>query len=162
MGDIKYLVDLFGLSGALWTIAVAGAFVAGIGEKSYPNEGGKHPAPVALLAGIASLITPFLLFLHAFWAIAPHTPGETADIMGIVVSTVGSGAAWALFGVMALLIVLPSLVGTLTAAVTPPLGKLLYWIAPYLNIAVLALAVYATHDNVLAVISAVMHGPTAV
>ena len=157
MGEIvKYLSELFAASGWLWCIAVAGAFIAGAGEKSFPNEGAKHPAALALLAGIASLITPFLLFLHAFWAIAPQASGATIDIIGVLVSTIGTGVALALFAVMAALIVAPALIGVLIAAIAPPLGKLLYWIAPYLNVAVFVLTVYATHDNVLAVIDAAM------
>jgi hypothetical protein len=56
-------------------------------------------------------------------------------------------------------VILPALIGVAVAAVAPPLGKVLYWIAPYLNLAVFALTVYATHDNVLAVINAALHRP---
>jgi hypothetical protein len=160
MADVvKYLTELFAASGTLWCVAVAGLFIAGAGEKAYPNEGGRHEAIITLLSGIAALVTPFLLFVHAFWAIAPHAPGATYDIVGMTMSTVSAGAAIALFAVMAVLIVAPSLLGLLIAAVAPPLGKLLYAIAPYLNIAMFALTVYVAHDSLLAVINAAMHRP---
>jgi hypothetical protein len=56
---------------------------------------------------------------------------------------------------MAALVVAPALVGAALAATAAALGKFLYLVAPYLNIGVFALTVYATHDNVLAVIDAV-------
>lgn len=158
MGDIfKYLGELFAACGPLWAIAIAGAFIAGTGEKAYPNEGGKHQAALALVAGIVSIITPLLLFLHAFWAIAVQSPMPNIDILELVQAAIGNATAIALLVVMAVLVILPALVGVAVAALAPPLGKLLYWIAPYLNLAVFALTVYATHDNVLAVINAALH-----
>ena len=160
MGDIlKYLGELFAVCGALWTLCVAGAFIAGTGEKAYPNEGGKHPPPVALVAAIVSVFTPVLLFLHAFWAVAVQSPISSIGLIALVQMAVGNATAIALLVVMAALVVVPALLGILVAAVAPPLGKVLYWIAPYLNFAAFALTVYVTHDNVLAVIKAVMHRP---
>lgn len=160
MADIlKYLSELLAACGALWAIAVAGAFIAGTGEKAYPNEGGKHPAALALAAGIVSVITPVLLFLHAFWAISVQSPMSNIDILVLVQMAIGNAAAIALLVVMAVLVIVPALVGVAVAAVAPSLGKLLFWIAPFLNLAVFALTLYATHDNVLAVIDAVMHRP---
>jgi hypothetical protein len=160
MGDVfKYLSELFTAAGLLWAVAVGGAFIAGSGEKAYPNEGGKHPAVVTLVAGIVSLITPVLLFFHAFWAIAVQNPISSVDILEIIQAALGHAAVIALLVVMAVLVIVPALVGVLVAAIAPPLGKLLYAIAPYLNIAVFVLTVYVTHDNVLAVMNAAMHRP---
>ena len=162
MGDtLNYLGELFALSGLLWTIAVVGAFIAGAGEKSYPNEGAKHSAPLALIAGIVSLITPFLLFLHAFWAITPQASVASVNVLGVLISNIGAARALLLFAVMAVLVIAPALMGTLIAVFAPPVGKLLYLIAPYLHLLVFALTVFATHANVLALANAVLSRPSA-
>jgi hypothetical protein len=161
MADIvKYLSELLAASGVWWCAAIVGAFIAGVGEKAYPNEGGKHPAALAAVAGVVSVITPFLLFLHAFWAIAALNSVANIEFLQLVQAAIGNAADWALLAVMAALVIAPALAGVAVAAATPPLGKLLYFAAPYAHIGVFALTVYATHANVLAVIDAVLHRPS--
>lgn len=156
---IGYLSELFAACGLLWCVAIAGAFIAGTGEKAYPNEGGKHPAVVTVTAGIVSIITPLLLFLHAFWAISVQNQMPNVDILERVQMAVGHATTIALLVVMGALIILPALIGIAVAAIAPPLGKVLYHVAPYLQIAVFALTVFVTHDYVFAVIDNVMHRP---
>jgi len=160
MGSVlSYLTQVLALSGPLWTFAMAGAFIAGIGERAYPNEGAKPRGFVGVLAGLASLITPFLLFLHAFWAILPAQGGQTITVFGRLISGASTATAMALFALMALLIITPPVLGVATAKAAPGLGKVLYAASPALNLLVLALSVYATHDSVVAVFEAVTQRP---
>src|SRR5215831_15520831 len=63
---------LVALAGQNWLVAAAAAFVVMIfeGAKPSPVEGEDEPraSAFARVAMIASLVTPFLLFLHAFGA----------------------------------------------------------------------------------------------
>jgi hypothetical protein len=98
--------------------------------KPKPGEGEYRAAPqgFALLAAIVSLVTPLMLFLHAFAT-------ASGALIAIVVAVGGTviGAA---------------IIGWIVGALAPSVGRTLNRAAPVLAIPVFALTAYVTWRSV--------------
>lgn len=137
--------------GSLWLVAVAGMFLSAVCESARPKSepGEEKPQGLALLiAGIASLITPIMLFVYAFWSILALeglvlTPDLVIDF-AIAQRMVVIG----LFIFLAVVATAGSIVGWIIRAAAPGLGKALNMAAVPLAIATLALTVYVSYDAV--------------
>lgn len=150
-GDFEMGAHVLETVGPLWLIAVAGMFLSAVCESArpQPEPGEEKPQGLALIiAGVASLITPIMLFVHAFWAILALdgmvvTPGLVIDF-AIAQRIVVVGLFVALAGVA----IVGSIVGWLVRAAAPGIGKALNQAAVPLALATLALTVYVTYDAV--------------
>ena len=132
------LVDqLLDRVGDLWFAALVGSFFVMICESAKPKlaEGESRAAPTgfALLAAILSLVTPLLLFFHAFVA-------AQGSLIAIVIAIGGAviGAA---------------VIGWIVAAAAPDVGRTLNRAAPILAIPVFALAAYVSWRSVYDVVN---------
>lgn len=122
--------------GDLWFAALIGAFFVMICESAKPKpaegESAAEPRGLALLVMIMSLVTPFLLFLHAVVAGAGSVFGALIAIGGAVI-----GAA---------------IIGWIIAAAAPGIGRTLNRAAPLLAVMVFALTLYVTWESALQLI----------
>jgi hypothetical protein len=130
--DVDALIDqLASNAGDLWFLAVVGAFFVMICEsaKPKPAEGESRAGPqgFALLAMILSLVTPLLLFFHAFLT--------------------ASGALVAIVAVMGGIIIGSAIIGGVIGAVAPSFARTLNRAAPFLAVAVFALTLYVTWES---------------
>lgn len=124
------------VTGELWGYAYLLAFISMIAESSKPKpaEGEKERAGLgASLIMLASLVTPFALYVHAFWAMANAQAGEL--LVPLLMS-------------LLVLVLVPSLLGMLVRSVAPNGARWIYRAAPFLSVAALAFALYVTHANV--------------
>jgi hypothetical protein len=131
--DINALIDeLAANAGDLWFLALIGAFFVMICEsaKPKPAEGESRAGPqgFALLVMILSLLTPLLLFLHAFLT--------------------ASGALIAIVAAIGGAIIVSAIVGWIIGAAAPDFGRSLHRAAPYLAVVVFALTLYVTWESV--------------
>ncbi len=143
MEMINALVDeLMARVDDLWIAALCGSFLAMVCEaaKPKPREGEprSETSPIAVWIGIASLLTPLLLFLHAFLS--------------------GGGALIAVIVAIGSAIVLAALIGWAIALLAPDVGRTLSRAAPFLAVAVFALAVYVTWESVFGFVSSLVAG----
>jgi hypothetical protein len=140
--------------GPLWLVAVAGMFLSAICESSRPKpeEGEEKPQGLALLiAGIASLITPIMLFIYAFWSILSlevlsGASIEPEDVINFAIAQ--RVVVIGLFGFLAVVAIAGSIVGWIIRAATPGFGKALNMAAVPLALATLALTVYVSYEAV--------------
>lgn len=124
------------ITGELWSYAYLFAFISMTAESSKPKPavGEKERAgPGAYMIMLASLITPFVLYVHAFWAMANAEAGE------LMVP---------LFVSLLVLVLLPSLLGVFVGSVAPNGARWIYRAAPFLSLAALVFALYITYANV--------------
>ncbi len=140
---IAHAPELVALAGRYWLYAVIAAGVAMIFESAKPRlqdgeaeeEGGLARGVVAL----SSLLTPFLLLVHAYWAmIQAHRP----DALLIALAAV--------FGA----VILASVIGMIIGAAIPALGHILRRVSPFVSIAALAFTIWVTWANADAVLNA--------
>ena len=87
---------------------------------------------------ILSLVTPLLLFLHAFVA--------------------GSGSVIAIAAVIFGAVIVASVIGWILGAVSPEIGRTLNRAASILALAAFALTLYVTWENVLKFVSGFVAG----
>jgi hypothetical protein len=116
--------------GDLWFAALIGAFFVMVCESAKPkdadsNRGG--PRGLALWIMIMSLLTPFLLFIHAVVA--------------------GAGSVFGALIVIGAAVILSAIIGWLIAAAAPDIGRTLNRAAPFLAVLVFALTVYVTWQS---------------
>jgi hypothetical protein len=135
--DLGALVEqLSERAGDLWFAAVVGAFFVVILESAKPNarkgERAAEPQGFALLVMIMSLITPLLLLIHAV------ATGSGAVIAGLIL--IGG------------IIIGGGLIGWIIGSVAPDVGRTLNRTAPFLAVAVFALAIYVTWRSAFALI----------
>jgi hypothetical protein len=140
--------------GPLWLIAVTGMFASAICESARPKpaEGEEKPGgPGLLVAGIASLVTPILLFVHGFWTIAGFEDLEiTPDIlMDLILAR--QVVVIAMFGFLAGVAILGSIIGWIIRAAAPGLGRMLNIAAVPLALATLALTIFVTYKAAITV-----------
>lgn len=138
---IAHAPQLLALAGTYWMYALIAAFVAMTFESAKPKLADGEPESEGALARnlvmAASLLTPFLLLAHAFWAMAQ---AQRPDALLVAFAAV-LGA-----------VLVASLLGTVIGAVAPGLGRVLRRISPFLSAAVLAFTLYVTWSNVNAVL----------
>ncbi|MBL8543944.1 MAG: hypothetical protein JNJ63_09030 [Hyphomonadaceae bacterium] len=137
MGSISAQLDLLAdRASDLWFLALVGSFFVMICEAAKPKraEGEAREATGALgvWIGILSLLTPLLLFVHAFLT-------AQGSLIAIIVLI---GAA----------IIGASLIGWIISAAAKDFGRVLNRAAPILALAVFALTLYVTWDSVFAFI----------
>ncbi len=127
--------ELFAAAGEGWAYAYALAFVAMILDSARPKTSAARHGPVlGAVLGVANLITPFLLFVAAFWAVRDN-----------------GHLAWAVVVVAIFVLILVSgLIGWFVGSVAPNVGALLFQIAPIFAAATLAFAGYVTWPGVSA------------
>ena len=137
--------------GVLWLIAVAGMFLSAITESSRPKPeaGEEKPGGMALLiAAIASLATPILLFLYAFWSIM-SLEGRVLSADEVLEFAITQRiVVIGLFGCLAGTAIARSIIDWIIRAAAPGFGKALNVAAVPLAIATLALTIYVSHDAV--------------
>ena len=143
--------DMLALVGPLWPFAWIAAFVLMVLESSAPKHsareivGLEEPSLLRRLGGLASLVLPFVLFLHGFGAfILAHQDGpiENTEMLPVV----------ALVAAIVVLVLVPSMIGAIFAKIAPGLGRALRAVTPYLAIGVCLFAFYVTLENVLLVL----------
>lgn len=151
--DFDIVAYIWEAVGPLWLVAVAGMFIGAICEsaKPKPEEGEEKSGGFALLiAGIASLITPILLFVYGFWSILrlDVLSGEVVvigpqDVINFAIAQ--RAVVIGLFGFLAVVAIAGSIVGWIIRASAPALGKTLNIAAVPLALATLALTVFISH-----------------
>ena len=142
---------LIALGGQNWLIAAAAAFVVMTfeGAKPSPIEGEDEPraSAIARVAMIASLITPVLLFLHAFGAFIQSEQRRGAS------SEENASMLLLALAVAFVFVLAPGMLGWLIAKIAPPLARILRAAAPILALAVFAFTFYVTYQNALFVLN---------
>jgi hypothetical protein len=133
MDLVSTLVDqLMSAVGDLWLLALIGSFFVMICESAKPKrqegEARKEATGWALLVNILSLITPLLLFIHAF--------------------ATGSGALIAIVAAIGAAVIGAAVTGWLISAFAPDFGRTLNRAAPFLAVPVFALAAYVSWQSV--------------
>ena len=141
------------LVGQNWLIAAALAFVVIVFESAKPPPIEGEPEPRASVrqrvAMIASLLTPFLLFLGAFGAftLSRMGRGESSPENQNEGLLLAFGAATIVF------VLVPGILGWIIAKASPALANMLRGAAPILALAVFAFTVYVTYRNALFVLN---------
>ncbi len=133
MPNLDAMVDqLISTVGDLWFAALIGQFFVMVCEsaKPKPAEGDQQGGlrGFALLAAVLSLITPLLLFLHAFLS------GSGALVAVII----------AIFGA----VITATVVGWFIRAAIPDVARVLNRAAPILAVPVFLLALYVSWETV--------------
>lgn len=149
---IAYVLDAVGWP---WQVALAGLFLVGVCEAARPKERGadaKWMLPFRILAAIAGIVTPLLLFFHAFWAIAGFEDVQFAAGQIVDVILARQVVIVALIIVMGAAIVLAWLIGWALGAMAPGLGRMLDRIGAPISALVLALAIFIAWRNAAVVI----------
>lgn len=141
MDGVDTLVDqLVASAGDLWFVALIGQFFVMVCESAKPKpEDGEDrggPRGFALLVMILSLLTPLLLFLHAFLS------GSGALIAVVI----------AIFGA----VLTATIVGWIIRAAIPGVARTLNRAAPILAVPVFLLALYVSWETVFAFINGVV------
>lgn len=134
--------------GPLWLVAVAGMFISAICESAKPKleQGEEKSGGIALvIAGIASVITPILLFAHGFWTIAWMEGIEVRPELIMDVVLARQVIVLGLFAGLAGIAILGSIIGWIIRAAASELGKTLNVAAVPLALATLALTVFVTY-----------------
>jgi hypothetical protein len=126
----------------LWFLAVFGSFFVMVCEaaKPKPTEGESKAAPegFALLVMILSLITPLLLFFHAFLT--------------------ASGALIAIIALIGGSILGSAIIGWIISAAAPDVGRTINRTVPFLAVAVFALTLYVTWESVFEFVNGIVTG----
>ena len=117
--------------GDLWFAALVGAFFVMICESAKPKpaegEAAGEPRGFALWIMIMSLLTPFLLFIHAVVA--------------------GAGSVFGALIVIGAAVLLSAIIGWIIAAAAPSIGRTLNRAAPILAVLAFALTLYVTWQS---------------
>lgn len=139
-------MDVFEAAGPLWIVAVAGMFFSAVCESARPKpEDSERPSGGLglVVAGIASLVTPILLFFYGFWSVAGGAGVSFDRLVGgafdrpVIVGT--------LFGLLAGIAIAGSIIGWIIRAAAPALGRTLNRAAVVLALSTLALTVFVTY-----------------
>lgn len=136
IGD--HIGQLARIAGDMWLLALAGAFSVMVCESAKPRpadgEMRAEPRSGALLVTILSLLTPLLLFMHAFISAGRSPQALMLTIIAIGVAIIGA-----------------ALIGWLIAAAVAPLGRLLSKAAPFLAVVVFGFTLWVTWRSALEV-----------
>lgn len=135
--------ELIALAGRAWLYAVCFAGIAMILESAKPrldeSEPEKEGALARAVVALSSLATPFLLLVHAYWAMIQ---ARRPDALLLAVAAV--------FGV----VIAASLIGMALGAASPGLGRVLRRASPLVSLASLGFALWVCAANVYAVLQA--------
>src|SRR5262245_18409834 len=120
MGNIGALVErIVAADGDLWLLALIGSFFVMVCESAKPRgEGCEEAGGWGLLVNILTMLTPLLLFLHAFASVN----GVMSDILIAIIACIGGAVIGA------------ALIGWLIGRVAPDLGRTLNRDAPFLAV----------------------------
>ncbi|MEQ1489702.1 MAG: hypothetical protein ABL932_04045, partial [Terricaulis sp.] len=142
-------MEVFETAGPLWIVAVAGMFFSAVCESAKPKaEDGERPSGGLglVVAGLASLVTPILLFFFGFWSLAGGAGvGSDRLISSAFDRPVLVGI---LFAMLAGIAIAGSIVGWIIRAAAPALGKTLNRAAVALALATLALTIFVSYQAV--------------
>ncbi len=123
--------ELTRIAGDNWLLALIGAFLVMVCEAAKPrprdDEERVEPRGVALLVTILSLVTPLLLFMHAFISAGRAPAALMATIVAIGVAVLGA-----------------AIIGWIIAAIAAPIGRVLNRAAPFLAVIVFAFTLWVT------------------
>lgn len=149
---------LFEVAGQNWAIAVAAAFVAMMCEAAYPDREDKvQRGPLGIMAVAASLITPFLLFVHAFWSVAAIGASRGDELSDFILRATQNTIVAGIFIVMIPLTLGPSIPGWVIRKASPSLGRALFAASPFLHVAVFAFTVFVTRHSVIGIVNLMLH-----
>ncbi|MEQ1817079.1 MAG: hypothetical protein ABL871_00605 [Terricaulis sp.] len=132
--------QLVATAGDLWFLALIGQFFVMVCESAKPKaENGEDrggPRGFALLVMILSLLTPLLLFLHAFLS-------GSGALVAVVVAIFGA-------------VLTATIVGWIIRAAIPGVARTLNRAAPILAVPVFLLALYVSWETVFAFINGIV------
>ena len=157
---VDVLQDLIAAAGAAWLAAVGVSFLASVCEQSNPAPKGEiNLGALGVMGGIASLVTPFLVLIHAYWSVTlKSNPVIADDFLLFVLSTFNNLLVMALVALFVVLTLLPMLPGLLIRKVAPGPAAWLYRASPIWHLLAFAIAVFATHESVSIVLAAFLSG----
>lgn len=157
---VDVLQDLIGAAGSTWLAAVGVSFLASTCEQSNPAPKGEVKlGALGAVGGVASLVTPFLVFVHAYWSVTlKSNPVIANDFMLFVLSTLDNALIMALLTLFVVLTILPLLPGFLIRKTAPGPAAWLYRASPILHIIAFAVAAFAARESVPIVLTAFMSG----
>lgn len=157
---IDGLSALVAASGPLWLVAFGLSFLASACEAASPRDPERSPAPLEAMAGILSLVTPFLLLIHAYLAVTmkQHAIVNPSEALMSAVQNVDAIILAGIAALMVFMIAAPLLPGFLIRKAAPGLGAMLRRASPYLHIIAFAVAVFATRESVFAALISVLRG----
>jgi hypothetical protein len=122
--------------------AFASVFVEQAGAARSPEEDGEAKSAAKLMLTLASLLTPGLLLVHAFFLTAADDTLLRVWLMGAPIAAVLVGS---LFG---------AILGSVARGVAPAMRKL----ALPLGLAALALTLFATSPSIVALVNGLQDG----
>ncbi|MBN8606901.1 MAG: hypothetical protein J0L81_08280 [Caulobacterales bacterium] len=144
----EYIGALLSALGDLWGVALIGSFFVMICEAAKPkrreDEEADKPSDFALPVMILSLVTPLLLFFHAFLTVGATLPGLIALVTLLGGLIIGSG-----------------LIGWIISLVARDIGRTLNRAAPILAVIVFALTLYVTWASVFGFVNDFVTGVAA-
>ena len=142
-GLIGHAPEQLAIVGPLWLYALTFSGVSMVFEsarpRSFEGEQDTESAFVRNVAMISSLLSPFLLLVHAYWA---------------VVQAGRFDALLAVFGAVFGVVIVASAIGMAIGAGAPGLGRALRRFSAYVAVASLAFTIWVTWANAYAVINA--------
>ncbi|HYD87474.1 MAG TPA: hypothetical protein VEA80_08375 [Vitreimonas sp.] len=114
-------------AGVGWAIVTAAVFVTMICESAgpvvEPGEDKPKLGAVRAVSVVFGFFTPFLLFVHAYWAVVAPTLLATADLMAMALAAFRSTAWVGLVVLMVSLMVAPSVLGAIVRMASRPTAK---------------------------------------
>lgn len=157
---VNVLQDLIAAAGTVWLAAVSISFLASVCEQSNPSPKGETSlGALGFVSGLVSLVTPFLVLIHAYWSVTlKSNPVVADDFMLVLLSTFDNLLVMALLALFLVLTLLPMLPGLLIRKAAPEAGAWLYRASPILHIVAFAVAVFAARESVPIVLTAFTTG----
>lgn len=140
-------MEVFETAGLLWFVAVAGMFFSAVCESAKPKaeDGERRSGGLGLvIAAIASLVTPILLFIYGFWSLAGGAGVGSDRLINSALDRPVVVAA--LFGLLAGTALAGSILGWTIRAMAPALGKTLNRGAVALALVTLGLTIFLSHQ----------------
>lgn len=160
MDIASMLGQLVEAAGGAWLAVVAFVFVTMICESAGPvlEPGEEKPriGPLRATSLVLSAFTPFLLFIHAYWAIVAPSLVASDDVGTAILQSFRSAVLIGLVAITFALILAPSLIGAVLRSAAEPAARAVFAIAPVLTIAAFAATVFITHANVTAAFTRIL------
>ncbi|HVY85421.1 MAG TPA: hypothetical protein VG943_09835 [Caulobacterales bacterium] len=138
---MSIIAELARLLGPLWLIAIAATFVTSLCESARPQaaEGEERVSngPLGAVGAVASLVTPFVLFLHAFWRVVGDDRVVYSPSDLIAHAVVRAAVIAVIFIVLLIATMGGAIPGWFIASSLPMTGRTLYRASPFLAVATL-------------------------